>query len=190
MSRFRLHILVILGVSLASALLPAQERAPVSLEGSAGVGIGHGSSTFRDRTGIALDATLAWRIRPAAAGAVLVALTGGVQGSPDATDLCTIAPNGGCVPAYPLFYSVGALAGREWARTRGASARVLAGPAYYRASPRSGGGGAFGLQARVDLTTPALWRVALLGSLRGAVLPSYGGGSHALGAVGLGVRVQ
>jgi hypothetical protein len=188
MSRFRLHVLAILGVGLGTPLF-AQERTPASLEASAGVGFGRGG-TFRDRTAIALDATLGWRIGETASGAMVLALSGGVQGNSGATDICVIAPDGGCVPAYPLFYSLGAAAGWEWARGRGASARVLAGPAYYRAVRRDGGGGTVGLQGRVDLATPALWRVALVGSLRGAVLPSLRGDAHTLGTAGLGVRVQ
>jgi hypothetical protein len=134
MSRFRLHVLALLGVGLGTPLF-AQERTPASLEVSAGIGFGRGG-TFRDRTGIALDATLGWRIRQIPGGAMVLALTAGVQGNSGATDICVIAPAGGCVPAYPLFYSVGTAAGWEWVRGRGASARVP--------------------QGQVDVATPAL----------------------------------
>ena len=101
-----------------------------------------------------------------------------------------IAPRGGCTPAYPLFYSVGALAGWQWGRGRDASVRALSGAGYYRAVRRDGGGGTIGLQCRIDLATAALWRVALIGSLRGAVLPSFRGDAHGLGTASFGVRVH
>ncbi len=192
MSRLRipLALLVVVGIPVATPLA-AQERSPVSLEASVGVGVGRSSERFRESTGLALDATLASRIRRTPSGAVIVALSGGGQGIlTGVTSLCEPMPDGNCAPAYPGFYSLAALAGREWTHGVGASVRALAGPAYYRADWRSGGGGALGLQARVDVTTPPLWRVALLGSFRGALLPSFHGSRHTLGAIGLGLRVQ
>jgi hypothetical protein len=188
----RLQVLAVLAVGLGAPVL-AQDRPavpPVSVEVSLGAGVGRGG-TFRDRVGVALDATLGWRVRPTADGALVLALSGAVQGSPAAVDICLLTPDGTCVPAYPFFYSVGLTGGREWALRQNASDRFLAGPAYYGAGNRHGAGSrAFGLQGRVDVATPPLWRVALLGSFRGAVLPSYGGDAHVLAAAGLGVRVR
>lgn len=190
MRPIRSHVLAILGVGLATPLL-AQGRSPVSVEASAGVGLSRGGGTYRNRMGIALDATLAWRIRPTESGAVVVGLSGGMQGAVGSmADICVVASNGGCAPAYPVFYSVAALAGREWGRGRPTFARVLAGPAYYQAGARDGGGSAVGVQGRVDLATPVRGRVAVVGSVRGAALPSFRGDAHAHGAVALGVRVQ
>jgi hypothetical protein len=186
-------LLALLGSALGTPLF-AQERPPVSLEVSAGVSFGRGGVTRRERNGVALDATLGWRVYPVPNGAVLLALSGGAQGAigMDMTDDCQIAPGGGCLPDYPSFYSVGALAGWEWALERGASTRVLAGPAYYRGHQRRPdvSGRAIGLQARADFTTPTLRRIALLASLRAAVVPSFRGDTYALGAAGFGFRFQ
>jgi hypothetical protein len=188
-SRFRSRILAILWVGLATPLF-AQERMPVSLEASAGYGSSRGG-LYRDRPALAVDATLGWRISRTARGFMVLALSGGMHGNGSESDICVPAAGGGCVPAHPLFYSLGALAGREWGRGRGASARVLAGPAYYRAfGSDRGGAGTTGLQGRVDLATPAPWRIALIGSLRWAVLPNFRGDVHTLGTAGFGVRVQ
>jgi hypothetical protein len=68
----------------------------------------------------------------------------------------------------------------------GASVRALAGPAYYHVE----GAKALGLQARVDLATMPVFRVALVASARGALMPRFRGDRLTLGALGVGVRVQ
>jgi hypothetical protein len=188
MSRLRLHLLAVLGIAAATPLA-AQQRSPVSLEASFGVGSGQSDGVYRERTGLVVDATLTLRLRPTRSGAMLLAVSGGGHGIlTDVTSICDPTPDGGCARAYPAFYSLGLLAGREWQQWRGSSVRALAGPAYYRA--RSRGGGTGGLQARLDVATPPLWRIAFLGSFRGAVLPGFRRERHTLGALALGVRLQ
>jgi hypothetical protein len=164
----------------------AQQRPALSLEASAGVGTGAGGE-FQSRAGFAFDGFIGLRVRQANRGGTVAGLTGGIQGALASGDDCLLTPSGGCVPDFPLFYSAAALLGWEAAGTRGPSLRMLAGPAYYRADE---GGAALGLQARLDVATPALLHVALVASVRGAVLPNFRSDALRLAAAGLGVRLQ
>jgi hypothetical protein len=134
-------------------------------------------------------AVLGWRVRPAPGRRLLVGLNSGWQGNLGDDASCRLTPAGECVPEYPSLTSVGALAGWEAGRRRGgggASLRAVAGPAYYHAE----GAKALGLQARVDLATMPVFRVALVASARGALMPRFRGDRLTLGALGVGVRVQ
>jgi hypothetical protein len=52
------------------------------------------------------------------------------------------------------------------------------------------GGHAVGVQARVELATPPVARLALVGSARAMYLPAYRGDAYLLQAFGLGLRIQ
>jgi hypothetical protein len=164
----------------------AQQRPALSLEASVGFGVGDGSE-WRNRAGFALDGLVGLRVRSAPGGAILAGLAGGMQGMPGSGDDCLLTPSGGCVPDFPLFYSAAALLGWEAARASGPSLRVLAGPAYYRADE---GGAALGLQGRLEVASPAWLHVAVVASVRGAVLPNFRGDALALAAAGFGLRLQ
>lgn len=170
--------LLVFGLALACGAVPVTDASgqrwpAVSLDATAGLGASSGGGNFRSRGAVALDALFGIRLRPAAGSGLLAGLSAGLQGPIHGGDDCLIAPGGGgCVPHFPLFYSAGALVGWERAGARGPSVRVLAGPAYYRADE---GGRALALQGRLDLATPALFHIALVASLRGAVLPDFRG---------------
>jgi hypothetical protein len=188
MRRFRSHVLGLLVLAAGPQLL-AQAPPPASLEFRAGLGSSLGGA-YHERAGLALDATVASRIRRTPGRSIVVAANWGVQGTPAAGNDC-VTPNGSgnCLPASPLFVSFSALAGLEWARGHGVAARTLIGPAYY-SNIRGPGGGALGVQGRMDLASPTQGRVALVASLQGAVLPSFRSDVHALGSIGLGLRIQ
>lgn len=63
--------------------------------------------------------------------------------------------------------------------------RVMAGPAWAHAESD-----ALAWQARVDGALPVVWRLALVGSVRGTFVPSYQGDAVGLVGLGLGVRVR
>lgn len=86
MRHCRLHVLFILAIVLGTRLT-AQDQPGASLEASAGLSSSRGG-TYRDRTGIALDATLGWRIEQTASPATILALSGGVQGNSAVADIC------------------------------------------------------------------------------------------------------
>lgn len=173
---------------LACAALPAdaQQRFGPSIEASLGAGAG-GGGTYVNRAGGALDAVLAVPLNHAGAGTVMLAVTGTSNGPLAGTDVCVVAPNDACVEDYPTFMSLGVAAGVQRRMGAGLSTRLLAGPAYYQAVD---GGDTFGLQGRVDVAKPLVFRTALVASLRGAVLPRYEGETLHFASFGLGLRIQ
>jgi hypothetical protein len=180
------HALLIACALARPTTASAQRRLPLSLDATVGFGTGAGGE-FRDPRGFALDALAAMRVRPAPAGAIVAGFAAELQGMPSSGDDCLLTPSGGCVPDFPLFYAAAALLGWEAAGGSGPSLRLLGGPAYYRADE---GGAALGLQGRLDVATPAMLHVALVVSVRGAVLPNFRGDALGLAAAGLGVRLQ
>jgi len=130
---------------------------------------------------------LAIPLRRDGTGAVVAALTGGVTG-PLGEDLdCTLGPADECIPEFPTFLSVAAVAGVQRQLGDGSSARVMAGPGFYAASD---GDAALGVQARADVARRIFFRTALVASVRGDLLPSYQGETLRFAAFGLGFRIQ
>ena len=173
-------------IGLCATSLVAQQGARLSAEVSVGVGFGHGAEWENRELGT-LDGLVAWRVRPLRHGALLLGASGGVQGSVGGDAVCTPASGGGCRADYPRFAGGSVLAGWEAARARSASLWLLAGPTFHRADV---GGHAVGVQARVELATPPVARLALVGSARAMYLPAYRGDAYLLQAFGLGLRIQ
>jgi hypothetical protein len=181
-------ILLSLALACAAAVsvdAAAQSRFGPSVEAGLGVSAGGGGS-FTHRTGGALDAVLAVPLNQTSRGAVMLAVTGTANG-PVAVEDCVFTPGDSCVSEYPTFMSLGVAAGVQRRMGRGLSARALAGPAYYQAVD---GPDTFGLQGRVDVAKPLVFRTALVASVRGSVLPRYQGETLSFAAFGLGLRIQ
>lgn len=181
------RILAVFLAAAAPAAASAQQQAfGTSLDLSAGVFTGAGG-TFTARGGPAIDGVLAMPL--SSAGTTILAVTAGISGSLQLSrqDCPAIPGATGCLPAYPSFASLGLMAGMQRRMGPGVSARALAGPAYYRGIDNPD---AFGLQGRVDLAKPLASRMAIVGSLRGTVLPSYQGETLSFAAFGLGLRIQ
>jgi hypothetical protein len=166
----------------------AQYHFPVSTEASFGFRVGHGG-TYQTRTGASIDAVLGYRLRDTRAGTLILGLNLGVQ-----SPITVSGPGSLVLPGeketsvFPAFISGGALLGVQRGSTaRTASARVLAGPTYYRDID---GPGALGLQGRVDVSTPPWMHTAVVASLRHSVLPSFQGESLGITSLGLGLRIQ
>ncbi len=105
----------------------------------------------------------------------------GIQGGGTYDLVCRLTASGDCMPPYPGFTSLSALAG--WQSPRG-WLRVFGGPtlAY-------GDEAALGLQGRIDLAAPLSRRVSLTLNGRGFALPSFQGASYQLFDVGFGLRI-
>jgi hypothetical protein len=88
------------------------------------------------------------------------------------------------VPSFPDFYLIAALMG--WENGAGL-VRALVGPAYVQADFD---GRTVGVQGRLDAATPALWRVAMVVSIRPTLIPYYRGDMVGLLAVGIGLRLR
>jgi hypothetical protein len=178
-------------LAVACGLAPARGAAAqlpfaVSVDVSAGVFVGSGG-TYVDRSGSAIEALVAYRLRPTSAGILLAAVTLGVQAPMTTDDRCTPLPNGDCMPGFPLFVSGGALLGVQRGSARTASARFMAGPVYYRAEDD---GGALGVQGLVEVATPSWHHTALFASLRHSLIPRFRQDAVGITSFGLGIRIQ
>lgn len=168
--------------------LPAagQQRFGPSVEATFGLGTG-GGGTFVERGGAAVDAVIALPLAQTSAGTFVAGMAWTGNGKMTSELVCVVGPNDGCIPEYPVFLSLGVLAGVQRPLGRSMSARLLAGPAYFQAVD---GGDTFGAQGRVDVARPLAFRTAIVASVRGAVLPNYDGEMLRFASFGLGFRIQ
>lgn len=173
----------VLGVCTFSSAA-AQLHRPLSVEASVGLGSAVGGPQARYRTGASADALVALRLQTLPHGSLVVGVAGGFQGGLARTDVCEVAPGGGCVPEFPLFSSIGPVAGWE---NPGGTVRLLAGVAAFQSDQ---GDATLGVNARLDLSTGGWRRLAPVVSLRTSLLPSYEGEMVALGGVGIGLRIR
>lgn len=165
-------------------LLPA----PFSVDGTIGAFVGHGGANTGLHRGIAIDGIATWRARPAARGSVLLGFSATFQSSLANADVCEPAPGGGCVPRFPDIHAAGLLVGVERGVASRPTFRMLGGVARY--ADADDGHPALGIQGRIDLAT-ATWRgMALVTSLRAAVVPRLRGEAYQFGALALGLRVE
>jgi len=176
--------LLLAGTLLVPVGAEAQPSRALSLDASIGQGRSYTAGEFDgDGKGLAVDALLALRLRPAGSGALVAGLGASSQGEAARNDICRVAPSGGCLSSHPHFSTIGALLGWESARGR---LRVMGGPSFVSADSRS----TFGVQGRVDGAVPVSRHLALIASLRGTLVPDHGDDAFRLLAYGVGVRIH
>ena len=162
----------------------AQLHPSLSVEATLGLGFGYTAGEYlADRQGRGVDLMLG--VRPGAAGKrgiVLGANASLYDGGPHTLVCHQATRRDGCIRPFPFFEVAGALVGWENAST---TLRVMGGPAWAHAESD-----ALAWQARLDGALPVVWRLALVGSVRGTVVPNYRGDVVNLLALGLGVRVR
>lgn len=180
-TRFGVGVVLLL---ILSAPVTAQQPWPVTVEVNLGYSAGNTSGEFRDGGGgIAADMLLGYRFKSAARSGWVLATSAGLQGKTVHTSDCVPAPDGGCVPWFPLFGIVSVLGGWEMSNTR---LRVLAGPALALADGDASGAAL----ARVEAALLVAGRTALIASMRAAFVPRYRGDSFQLLSGGIGLRVR
>ena len=178
---------VLLAALCAGALLPAcvtaqESGALTSFEATYGRSYGQGGGARQNRDGPALDGLLS--SRPRRPGLHLVfGIGAGVQGSHGSDVPCLNLPGIDCVPDFPKLYTLGILAGVEKRGQLGA-ARLIAGPTHFRAD---GGGNTLGGQARFELASPPLHRIAAILSARLGLAWNLDRQDYRLGAIGIGL---
>ena len=159
---------------------------PVSLEGSWGVGAGWAAGEYADPTQspqLTMDVTAAVRVRSTPGGSYIAGLSLSGQGGAS-EDRCRVAPGRpNCLPNFPDFMIISALAG--WENSR-ASFRLATGPSYLQHVSRD----ALGWQARWDGVAPIVGHLGVGASLRVVLVPDYRGDPLALLGFGLGIRVH
>ena len=176
-------VIIVLTVIAPWSESRSQERWPVSIEATVGLGVGDTNGDYRDNgTGVTADVSVAWRVRPSNKGGFVGGLNWAGQGTGPTSDICILRTDGTCVPRFPDFFIIGALLGWENGRE---NVRFLAGPARVDA-----GSSILGWQARLDASVPLAWHVSVLGSARGILLPDYRGDQFRLGALGIGLRLR
>ena len=181
--RFVIWAVVCGAIACPASMRAQQSTTQLSLDATIGRSFGNGGGDRTNRNGPALDALLAWRPRGAGLHGVLGIGTG-VQGRRGA-DTCLAIPGSTCVADYPRIYTLGILLGLEERGKLGA-ARLLAGPTHFRVD---GGGGALGGQARLELVSPSLHRIALVGSARYGMVWHLDRQDYQLGAVSIGLGI-
>lgn len=179
-----LKAVVALGTLYTATTAQAQDSVAISVQAGLGVGHGRGGNLYVSRGELVLDAMIGARVRPVPAGAVFAGLAWAWQGS-FGDDVCHLVAGGGCALDLPSYTSLAAVGGWELGRRRGASLRLLAGPALYVGGERRSGGA----QARVEAATPAPFHLAAFAAARGDVIlrPHT---THTLGAITIGVRIE
>ena len=136
-----------------------------------------------DRQGNGVDLMLGVRVgAPGKRGIVLGANASLYDGGPHTLVCHQATRRDGCIQPFPFFELAGALVGWENAST---TFRVMGGPAWAHAESD-----ALAWQARLDGALPVVWRLALVGSVRGTIVPKYRGDAVKLLALGLGLRVR
>ena len=162
----------------------AQQPSALSIDATLGRVYGYSAAEYlSDREGITADLML--RLRSGAAGARGVVFGANVSlqdGGPRTTECRRATTHAGCVQPFPFVHLGGALVGWENSRS---TLRLMGGPAWAH-----GERDALAWQARVDGSLPLHRRVGLLGSVRGTVVPNYGGNAVSLLGLGLGIRVR
>jgi hypothetical protein len=173
-------------VAATPATAPAQQAFGPSADASLGLFVGAGG-TFDQRGGPAVDAIVAVPLGRMQGGTLVAGVTGGIGGPLVMTDICRVGPNDTCMPDYPVFVTVGAVAGVQRALGAGLSARAMAGPAYFQATD---GDDTFGMQGRLDVARTLIFHTSLVASVRASLLPSYEGETLSYATFGLGLRIQ
>ncbi|WP_420126129.1 hypothetical protein [Longimicrobium sp.] len=186
MHRALLGLVAAACVAAGPANAAAQKMFGPALEASFGVFAGAGG-TFDARRGPALDMSVALPLGRMESGTLVGGVTAGISGPLSMTDICRVGPNDTCMPDYPVFFTLGAVAGVQQAIGAGFSARALAGPAYFQGAETKD---AFGLQGRLDVARPLFFHTAVIASVRGSLLPRYEGETLSYTAFGLGLRIQ
>lgn len=184
----KLFGLLLAASALASPPAGAQ-RGALALEASIGSSRGTQGRDYDNRGGIALDALVAWRVHSGPVGAFAIALAYGTQGPLGSDVSCVpILALRSCLDNYPRFESQSLLLGWEVGRPRERGARILLGPGIYqRERPDSA---RVGVQGRLDLRSASVGPVALVLSVRGAVVPTVNRQTLMLGILGIGFRLQ
>lgn len=185
---------LLLAGAVSLAILPAdaaaQRRFGPSVEASLGISAGAGGE-YVNRAGGSAEAIVTMPVSATSSHAFVVGLTGAANGPVAGDDICIGKIGGGdeitCLDRYPTFLSLGVVAGVQRPLGARLSSRILAGPAYYHSVED---GDTFGLQGRVDVAAPLALRTALVGSVRGAVLPDFRGETLRIVTFGLGLRIQ
>jgi len=176
-----------LDAQTASTRFPTRWSIEASVGKSGGAG---GNPRAQHANGGVADVGVTLGLREGSAGTMLAAATYGLHLDNGQDLSCPLDPvTMGCIPDYPEFSGPSLLAGWQSPRPERGSLRLLAGPGLYRANNRDIGN-TLGWLARVDIASPSLMRVSLVGSARATLVPNAEGTRYRQTALGLGLRIH
>ena len=184
-------LVVVAVTTMVSAGCSVHERWPYTAEASLGVSYGMtDSDAYRDdrAAGGMAEALLARRFHAPDRGGWIGAFSATAWGIAAREADCLSAPSGGCVPHFPAWGSLAALAGLETANT---NARVLVGPALaYGDDSERPSNAVPGAMLRLDGAIPFASRLSLTASFSSLYVPDYFDDSFINWAFGVGVRIR
>jgi hypothetical protein len=188
---------LLLAYLVTPTITDAQERPRLNVDATVGVAQ-RSDILYSTDVGIALDAVGALRLTSVLGGNLVAAVSGGVDGFFDFSDVCRIdSPDGVplvCRPDYSYRHAA-LLGGWQYGGTW--MLRALAGPAYYgefdsnsAATRARGSAAAGGAEGRLDLGGPLFGHLGFSLSARAATLPNIRGRSMNIVAGTFGFRLR
>jgi hypothetical protein len=193
-----LQLLVIASV-LAAAPVGAQDQpGRIAIDLSAGFGRTFGRGPRDVPEAFALGAVIAGPAQRRSTGAIMLGVSAQAHWPLDfGTSCIVLPPSSACIPTYPQFSSVAALAGWKTGRLdRGRDLRVLLGPAVFRATAR---GRVFrpgevqtllGFHGRIDVTAISTRHVGLVFFAQGATTSPLRADRYVMLMGGAGIRLR
>ena len=182
--RILVGAVLIVCVATAPRQMAAQQRPSLSVEATVGPVQGYTAGEYLgDRRAAGLDLLVGARTGAGGTRGLVLGANASLHYAGAHNLACRPATVGeGCIPPFPFFQVAGALVGWENASE---TLRLMGGPAWAHAEAD-----ALAWQARLDGALPAVGRLALVGSVRGTVVPNYRGEAVSLLGLGLGVRLR
>ena len=183
--RIRLESIAVVALLVATfAPSASAQRVGLSLDATLGAGSTktNGKYTARSTNGATVDVLVAARSGSMERSGFVLAVNWWAQSAGAQDDACLPKVGGGCLDDVPSISLLGAMAG--W-QTENGVVRFAAGPAYGLLDDER----ALAIEGRADLSASVFRYVALVVSLRGAVLPNVAGHRFDMFAAGAGVRL-
>jgi len=179
-------------LSISADALSAQERLPrVSVDGSVGAGHGWRGGERTDRGLIAGDFLVTFQPHGNARRGAIIGLEVSRDWQLNGDLNCPVRPGGGCIPQYPGFDALSAVAGYDWGSSA-VRARVLGGLGYYTAyfDHNSITEHSIGAGARTDIAARLFAAVFATATARVGWVPHIRGDSYVPGAFVIGLRIM
>ncbi len=170
----------ILGISLQAVAQPSRATAEFTAEFSAGTVLAATGGDYYSRSGGAFTTFLGARTGANPTRSQVLGVNLSIVGDPGAGDDCVLAPDGGCLPKFPLLFGLGVEGG--WTAGSDYTGTLRLGVGGYW-NMKSDGGSGVALQSQADI---AAGPIALV--LRGIALPNFQRHTVFIATLTLGMR--
>jgi hypothetical protein len=176
----------------AHALSAQDGPARLSVDGAVGGGHGWRGGPHVERGLIAADLLAAVRLRGDTRRSFVIAFEVSRDWQLNGDLLCLSDPVGACLPEYPGFAALNAVAGYQWHSAPALRVRVLGGPGYYTTylDHHSTTMHSVGVGARTDIAVQLFRPVSATITGRAGWIPRIRGESYVPGALMIGLRLE